>query len=194
MESNMKKYLALVEWQLRNLPKRDRERIMQDLRYEMELKKIREGLTEDELILEMDSPSEIARKYGGVDGPIYDSDIEDAEEAALKKEKEKNEKARKRKKLMEEVQGDFREEAKKQKEKFSSTPANIVKGLIGVAMFIVFFGLAPGLIGGLIGLFFSALSALIVLPVMGWMFFIVVQIFKVIIKVFLGIIRGIFNS
>ncbi|MDO5022539.1 MAG: hypothetical protein Q4E07_04290, partial [Eubacteriales bacterium] len=166
MESNMKRYLAMVEWQLRNLPKKQVERIMQDLRYEMELKKIREGLTEDELILEMETPSEIARKYGGMDTPMYASDVEKAEEAALEKEQEKKHKADKRKRLMEEVREDFRKDVKKQKKGSSSTPANIVKGLVGLAIFLSFLDFTPSIIGGFIGLFFSALSALIVIPIM----------------------------
>ena len=141
----------------------------------------------------MDSPGEIARKYGGIDGPIYESDIENAQDAAIKKEREKKEKAEKRRKFMEEVQDDFRKETRKHKKNSSSTPANIVKGIIGLLLFMVFMDMAPSLIGGLIGLFVAGLSAIIILPVFGWVFFIVIQVFKIIFKIIAGIMKGIFS-
>lgn len=70
MENNMKRYLAMAEWHLRNLPAEQREKIIKDIRYDMELRKLREGLTEDELILKMDSPRKMAARYGGIDTPM----------------------------------------------------------------------------------------------------------------------------
>ena len=75
MENNMKRYLAMVEWHLRNLPEDKRVQIIKDIRYDMELRKIREGLTEDELILLMDSPRKMAVRYGGIDAPMPSSAI-----------------------------------------------------------------------------------------------------------------------
>lgn len=69
MGSNMRKYLALVEWHLQGLDEKTRSRIMKDIRYDMELRKLREGLTEDELVLAMETPRQLAQKYGGVDIP-----------------------------------------------------------------------------------------------------------------------------
>lgn len=70
MENNMKRYLAMAEWHLRNLPAEKRDKIIKDIRYDMELRKLREGLTEDELILKMDSPRKMAARHGGIDAPM----------------------------------------------------------------------------------------------------------------------------
>ena len=193
MQSNIKRYLAMVDWQLRNLPKKERERIIQDLHYDMELKRLREGLTEDELILSMENPAEMAKRYGGKGEPMYASDVEQAEEAAYKKERERLERAKRRKEFMEEEKEGFKRSKENFEKQNSSIFAKIAKGIIGFFLAIQFLKIIPGIFGIIIGIVFSAIGVSFVLPIIIWTVFFVIRMTLLPFKIIFSIFRGFFS-
>ena len=154
MDNNMKRYLAMVEWHLRNLPGEKRDQIIKDIRYDMELRKIREGLTEDELILGMDSPRKMAVRYGGIDAPMPPNEIppRDSEEA---EESHRTKSARRH--------GDERAPAKADKPFGPISAGNVLKAIFGVMAAIFAISLVPAV--GAIALTMVVLG--LVLPLVG---------------------------
>ena len=154
MENNMKRYLAMVEWHLRNLGMDRREQIIKDIRYDMELRKLREGLTEDELILLMDSPRKMAVRYGGIDAPmpfreIPPRDREATEETVLVQRPRRN--------------IDGRAHIKGRSAFGSITPGKVLKVIFGVMAAVFAVSLVPAV--GAIALAMVVLG--LVLPILG---------------------------
>ena len=120
----------------------------------MELRKIREGLTEDELILGMDSPRKMAVRYGGIDAPMPPSEIppRDYEEA---EESDRAKSARRR--------GDERAPNKADKPFGPITAGNVLKAIFGVMAAIFAISLVPAV--GAIALTMVVLG--LVLPLVG---------------------------
>ena len=171
MGSNMRKYLALVEWHLQSLDEKTRNRIMKDIRYDMELRKAREGLTEDELILAMETPRQLAQKYGGVDIPT-DVEVLHNEEKRAGKVKEVYEK-------VQETKG-----------------FPLLRVVVGVLMFMMalkmipfIFGIIPAVFGLLFALAVSLLCGFVVLPIV---LFCLVLPFKIVGSILRAIFRPLF--
>lgn len=147
MGSNMRKYLALVEWHLQGLDERTRNRVMKDIRYDMELRRMREGLTEDELVLAMETPRQLAQKYGGIDIPT-DVEVLHQEEKRTGKVKEAYDK-------VQETKG-----------------FPLLRVIVGVMIFSLamklipfVFGMIPTFFGILFALGFALFGGFIVLPI-----------------------------
>lgn len=199
MEGNMKRYLAMVEWQLRNLPKDRRTQVIKDIRYEMELKKLQQGLTEDELILDMPTPRQLALEYGGLDTPLYAQDVPSAKELEKRARQEEEEAQRQQKREEEKAQRKARRQEEKDSRKAACAASachgnplmNILKFAFGLYLFFAILRAAPSVIGGLFGLFAAFLSMVIVVPmVFGILGFVFQIVFGVLGAVFKAIFRG----
>ncbi len=147
MGSNMRKYLALVEWHLQSLDEKTRSRIMKDIRYDMELRKLREGLTEDELVLAMETPRQLAQKYGGVDIPT-DVDVLHAEEKRAGKVKEAYDK-------VQDTRG-F---------PLLRTIVGVLTFMLAVRIIPFIFGMIPTFFGILFALAFAFFGGFVMLPI-----------------------------
>ncbi len=188
MEGNMKRYLAMVEWQLRNLPKDRRTQIIKDIRYEMELKKLQEGLTEDEVILAMPTPRQMAAQYGGLNTPMYADDIPSVAELERQEQEEKEREERqmekeRRQKEKEEERARRREQRQDEKgwrREFRLDKGNPLIGLlkfaVGIYLFFAILRAVPSIIGGVFGLAIALISLFIVLPIAFSIFGFVLQL------------------
>ncbi len=202
MEGNMKRYLAMVEWQLRNLPKDRRAQIMKDIRYEMELKKLQQGLTEDEVILAMPTPRQMAAQYGGLDTPMYAEDIPSAKELERREQEEKEREQRqmekeRRQREREEEKERRREQRQQQKcaqrhccAHKNNPLINLLKFVVGVYLFFTILRVVPSLIGGAFGLVVAILSLFIALPIV---FDVLGFVFQVVFGVLGAVFKAIFR-
>lgn len=202
MEGNMKRYLAMVEWQLRNLPKDRRAQIMKDIRYEMELKKLQEGLTEDEVILAMPTPRQMAAQYGGLDTPMYAEDIPSAKELERREQEEKEREQRqmekeRRQREREEEKERRREQRQQQKcaqrhccADKNNPLINLLKFVVGAYLFFTILRVVPSLIGGAFGLVVAILSLFIALPIV---FGVLGFVFQVVFGVLGAVLKAIFR-
>lgn len=147
MGSNMRKYLALVEWHLQSLDEKTRSRVMKDIRYDMELRKLREGLTEDELVLAMETPRQLAQKYGGVDIPT-DVDVLHTGEKRTGRVKEAYDK-------VQDIRG-F---------PLLRTVVGVLTFMLAVKMIPFIFGMIPAFFGVLFALAFAFFGGFVMLPI-----------------------------
>ena len=214
MKNNMKRYLAMVEWQLRNLPQDKRRQIIKDIRYEMELRKIQEGLTDDELILAMDTPRQMAARHGGLNTPIYAADVPDldADEKEVRKQAEKaarrqkEEARRERDEQRRQREKERRAAREREREKGTSKQwdvslprifATIVIVMIGMRalpmLMRLFFGIVGGILGAvpaLLGVVLSVVLGVVACAIVLPMVFFGLSLFF---RIFFGILRAIFS-
>lgn len=177
MESNLVKYLALVEWHLQSLDEATRSRVMKDIRYDMELRKLREGLTDDELVLAMETPRQLAQRYGGIDIPTDTGVLRRAERQT------------------------GRQKVKASYEKVLDIRGfPLVRLLVGAAVFLLALRLVPflfGVIPSILGLVFSLVSAAVVgFAFLPFLFMLVPMFFTLItlpLRIAAAVLRAIFR-
>lgn len=205
MQNNMKRYLAMVEWYLRSLPPETRAALMRDIRYDIELRKIREGLTEDELILALGTPREIAEQYGvhTNDMPMPDDWGEEKTHAERmspdsgRRERFRGEMREKAESFREKAQDwrekafTFRDEYRERGEKKSHSPLGVALRAVGaVFLFLLVMRALPSLLGVGIAAVSGVLFFAIALPIF---FGILLPLFFSLFGLFMRLLAGIFR-
>lgn len=212
MQNNMKRYLAMVEWYLRSLPPQEREAVMRDIRYDIELRKIREGLTEDELILALGTPREIAEQYGvrTSDAPMPDGWGEERTHAE-RMNPHKERRARFHEEMREKADGfrekargwqeraegwqektfAFRDEYRERGETRSRTPLGVaLRAVVSVFLFLFVLRALPGILGVGIAAVTGVMFFAIALPVF---FGILLPLFFGVLRLFIRLAAGFFS-
>lgn len=196
MSGNMQRYLAMVEWHMRGLRGSERRALLRQIQYDIELKKLRDGLDDDEIILQMGTPRKVAEAYGvqisrddlnTVDDVEADTYVEEdilrraagqtarpvdsAEEASPYRSAQREQPVRR---------AAF--DMPWQKNKQSSPLEGVLKFIGAIVLFTFVLRALPGLIGLMFALFSGALWFVFVLPLI----FIGFRLFFAVIRLVFG--------